>query len=102
MKTCYKCNREITTAERVLLDGVRYKCATEEDQALCFSAVKQMELEVRLKEQEDLSANPNAHTCQHCSNKFLNWRVLETYPAQYQCPLCNKINNGVEPTKETA
>jgi hypothetical protein len=103
MKICYKCNREITNAERVVLDGIKYKCATEEDQSLCFSAVKQMELEAKMKEQEELSTNPEAHTCQHCSNKFLHWILLETYPATYKCPLCKRVNNvAIEETKETA
>lgn len=90
MKTCYKCSRQISTGKRIMLDGIKYECSNEEEIQICKNIIKENDKNKFDAEQERLSKLDGINTCNECNLHFINFIVLETMPARYECPFCYK------------
>lgn len=90
MKTCYKCDRQITTGKRISMDGIKYECLTEEDIKLCHQTIGENDKKTFNVEQERLSKLDNINKCKQCNLYFTDFIVLETMPLRYECPFCYK------------
>ncbi len=92
MKTCYKCDRQITTGKRISMEGIKYECVTEQDIKICQQITGETEKKEFDAEQKRLSLIEGINKCKQCNlyfEKYLEVEVLSSkYKSIYQCPFC--------------
>ena len=97
MKTCYLCNKEIKTAKRIIDNGLKYMCISEEDTVSCSLHKSEMakieEKEKKTKEQNDIIKNGYLVKCRKCENLFYTDFEIKIRPENpySECPCCNSI-----------
>ncbi len=93
MKTCYICDSQIKVGKRVvLIDGIKYSCSTPEDLVKCNEFVKDLKQKEFDNKQKELAMLEGINQCNSCNLYFKHFCIIETMPAKYCCPFCDKVN----------
>jgi len=95
MVTCYLCERNIQKGKRVVYDGIKYECVTEEDVQLCEEILEERdkkEFDLKQEKLSKLCDNKNVMNCKNCNKYFEVIWIIETLPLQAKCSYCKAAN----------